>query len=221
MVAPLVAAAAISAGASMLNNAYSNAQSKKMMEKQFSYQKKMWEMENEYNKPINQMARLQEAGLNPNLVYGNGATATGGDMGSVSQPSVKPLDIDPLSDMANYQSIMNMMSQEKQTIDATKNQNELTKADLEIKEQQAQNLIDQGNQVRANTLYTLEQVRGQKLANGIAGLDLIETASVGGPRMAKVVANNLEKMYQYDNMPLYRNGSLNLTGASFGGQFSQ
>jgi hypothetical protein len=29
----------------------------------------------EYNKPINQMARLKEAGLNPHLVYGNGANA--------------------------------------------------------------------------------------------------------------------------------------------------
>ena len=31
-------------------------------------------MENEYNKPVNQMARLKEAELNPNLVYGSGAT---------------------------------------------------------------------------------------------------------------------------------------------------
>lgn len=30
----------------------------------------------EYNKPINQMARLKEAGLNPHLVYGSGANAT-------------------------------------------------------------------------------------------------------------------------------------------------
>lgn len=32
-----------------------------------------WERENEYNNPLNQMARLKAAGLNPNLVYGNGA----------------------------------------------------------------------------------------------------------------------------------------------------
>lgn len=32
-----------------------------------------WERSNEYNNPLNQMLRLKEAGLNPNLVYGNGA----------------------------------------------------------------------------------------------------------------------------------------------------
>lgn len=32
-----------------------------------------WERSNEYNNPLNQMNRLKQAGLNPNLVYGNGA----------------------------------------------------------------------------------------------------------------------------------------------------
>ena len=32
-----------------------------------------WERANEYNNPLNQMNRLKQAGLNPNLVYGNGA----------------------------------------------------------------------------------------------------------------------------------------------------
>lgn len=35
-----------------------------------------WQMQNEYNSPLQQMERLKAAGLNPNLVYGNGATAT-------------------------------------------------------------------------------------------------------------------------------------------------
>lgn len=32
-----------------------------------------WSMQNEYNSPASQMERLKAAGLNPNLVYGNGA----------------------------------------------------------------------------------------------------------------------------------------------------
>lgn len=35
-----------------------------------------WERENAYNTPAMQMQRLTEAGLNPNLVYGNGSAAT-------------------------------------------------------------------------------------------------------------------------------------------------
>lgn len=36
-----------------------------------------WNMQNEYNLPKNQIKRFKEAGLNPNLIYGNGAAAGG------------------------------------------------------------------------------------------------------------------------------------------------
>lgn len=52
----------------------------KMAQKQYERQRKDalsdWNMQNAYNSPAAQMQRLKEAGLNPNLVYGNGATAT-------------------------------------------------------------------------------------------------------------------------------------------------
>lgn len=35
-----------------------------------------WNRQNEYNSPINQRKRLEEAGLNPALMYGNGSTST-------------------------------------------------------------------------------------------------------------------------------------------------
>lgn len=37
-----------------------------------------WAMQNEYNSPREQMRRLRDAGLNPNLVYGHGADAQSG-----------------------------------------------------------------------------------------------------------------------------------------------
>jgi hypothetical protein len=51
-----------------------------------------WNRENEYNDPKQQMQRLREAGLNPNLVYGNGAENTagaigGGQLHDASQPA--------------------------------------------------------------------------------------------------------------------------------------
>lgn len=45
---------------------------KKMADYQFDKDVEMWNMSNQYNSPKEQMARLREAGLNPNLVYGNG-----------------------------------------------------------------------------------------------------------------------------------------------------
>lgn len=38
-------------------------------------QKQMWNENNDYNTPVNQMKRLEAAGLNPNLVYGHGTVA--------------------------------------------------------------------------------------------------------------------------------------------------
>lgn len=45
---------------------------------EYGYSKdlEMWERSNTYNSPTMQMQRLKQAGLNPNLVYGSGATAT-------------------------------------------------------------------------------------------------------------------------------------------------
>ncbi|AXH77554.1 MAG: DNA pilot protein [Microviridae sp.] len=45
----------------------------KLAEYQYSKDLEMWNKGNAYNAPIEQMKRLKEAGLNPNLVYGNGA----------------------------------------------------------------------------------------------------------------------------------------------------
>lgn len=45
----------------------------------------MWNMQNQYNSPIEQMARLEQAGINPHMVYNNGATHTASSIPSSSQ----------------------------------------------------------------------------------------------------------------------------------------
>jgi len=45
---------------------------KKLAEQQNQFNLDMWKMQNEYNSPAAQMKRFQEAGLNPNLIYGQG-----------------------------------------------------------------------------------------------------------------------------------------------------
>lgn len=51
-----------------------------------------WNRQNEYNTPLNQMKRLQDAGLNPNLVYGNGASTQAGPVPTPSTKAVPELD---------------------------------------------------------------------------------------------------------------------------------
>lgn len=55
------------------------AAQKAMALKEFQRNKKMWHMMNAYNTPLMQMQRFEEAGLNPNLIYGQG---TPGNVGS-------------------------------------------------------------------------------------------------------------------------------------------
>lgn len=55
----------------------------RMMDKQREWALADWNMQNEYNSPRAQMQRLQEAGLNPNLVYGQGVQGASGNSGSV------------------------------------------------------------------------------------------------------------------------------------------
>lgn len=76
----------IAGGANILGTAVDAVSSAIQNKKQREWNEKMYErqrkdsladftMQNEYNSPTAQMARLREAGLNPNLVYGQGAVA--------------------------------------------------------------------------------------------------------------------------------------------------
>jgi hypothetical protein len=48
------------------------------------YDQAMWEKVNKYNNPIEQMARLQAAGLNPNLIYGSSPGSAVGNAQSIA-----------------------------------------------------------------------------------------------------------------------------------------
>ena len=61
------------------------AANKEMQDYAFQQNMDAWHMMNQYNAPVAQMERLKEAGLNPNLVYGQGVQgATGQAKGSPS-----------------------------------------------------------------------------------------------------------------------------------------
>lgn len=76
----------IAGAANLIGSLFSSRQSRKNTKSQIAYQKaeaererasnmEMWKMQTAYNSPTEQMARLQAAGLNPNLAYGSGNVA--------------------------------------------------------------------------------------------------------------------------------------------------
>lgn len=58
--------------------------------------RELYYADREWNKPINQVARLREAGLNPNLVYGSGSGAMAGNTskGAPHMESIGGYDVD-------------------------------------------------------------------------------------------------------------------------------
>lgn len=95
-IAPLLAAgivaAAGSAASAGVNAASASATSRKsykftkmLQEQQYERQKEMRDYANWYNSPVEQRARYEAAGLNPDLMYGGGSTSAGmSDTPSVS-----------------------------------------------------------------------------------------------------------------------------------------
>lgn len=96
-----------------------------------------WNMNNLYNSPGAQMARLKEAGLNPNLVYGNGgsimqaATVRDADMGNYQQ---QPLPGTKLGE--SMAQIYNIKLQQAQ-VDNVKALTEVAKVEAGLKAVQA------------------------------------------------------------------------------------
>lgn len=91
------AALALNAGgtaANMLAQGKMNKKTRQWNEKMYGLQRQHalddYHMQNEYNHPSSQMERLKAAGLNPNLVYGNGADAQGGTVRSSDMQSWNP-----------------------------------------------------------------------------------------------------------------------------------
>lgn len=62
---------------------YAYSQDQDMWNRQSTWNYDMWKLQNEYNLPANQMQRLREAGLNPNLVTGN--AAAGGQAAAIQK----------------------------------------------------------------------------------------------------------------------------------------
>lgn len=80
-----VPAAAIAMGAgSVISSFIGNAGRRRAEKRARKFDLEMWNLQNEYNHPSAQMARLREAGLNPNLIYGTSPSSAVGNADKVS-----------------------------------------------------------------------------------------------------------------------------------------
>lgn len=116
----------------LIGQAINYSANKKLQEQQNQFNLDMWNKQNEYNSPKAQMQRFQEAGLNPNLIYGQG---TSGNAQSAPVQQVQKFP-DISREMAELGQAFNIVGlkkdvadmhvkEEKATQEAIKTQNQL------------------------------------------------------------------------------------------------
>lgn len=115
----------------------------------------MWHMQNQYNHPQEQMNRLRQAGLNPNLVYGRGADNTAAAISSVQTQAPK-LGIMEAKSPVSAQSIIAAQQQSnnnalaKASIDQTNSIIQLQNKEQLVKDAQIAKMAEE-------TAYTKQQ----------------------------------------------------------------
>lgn len=90
----------VSAGANLLSTSMTNRANERMQREQNAWNLEMWNRNNAYNTPAAQMERLKEAGLNPDLMYGQNAGGASGNSPTPPQGAnpipKQPFQLDPL-----------------------------------------------------------------------------------------------------------------------------
>lgn len=140
---PITAAAGLISSIGSGRKAYHR--SKKLMDKQFQMDIDAWRMQNAYNTPEAQQARLKAAGLNPALMYGQGTVGN-----ATGQPQSKFTQLQPYMNAGDMGSMAN-----------TAIQGMLAKANKDLlKSQMFKNIssskLDNTNRFKINSLLGLE-----------------------------------------------------------------
>lgn len=156
---------------------------KELMDKQNSMNIANWQMQNEYNDPKNQINRLRNAGINPDLFYSNGAS---GIVNGASPASVSPSGVSSGSSLSTdfgqttLQSML--LDAQKKNIDASTRKlnaeagqteattpwvTELTKSTLALNEANAKVLNENVEKIRSETELNIVLSKIQSRQNEI------------------------------------------------------
>ena len=132
-----LASAGISLGSALISQFFGNNAAKKQAEEQNQMNYDNWLKQQEYNSPKNQMKRYGEAGLNPQLIYGQG---TPGNAPAAPVSQAKPRFAPQIDALSHYQNAV-QIQQLQQTVENLKSNQELIQQNEELKRSQ-QALLD-------------------------------------------------------------------------------
>lgn len=173
-----------------MNNAFANISNSINAGRNF----KMWMAMNKYNAPINQVARLKQAGLNPNLAYNGSGAANAGNASSAPTAGnqagyVSPLNkfLDKVSNLASLKSLL-IENENKEK------QGQGIEIENALKEQEL-NQRKEINPLQINEYeLKLEEMRMRNQAQGIAN-EISEDSKEFDKLLRKYAGKNAQKTW--------------------------
>jgi len=94
-----------------------NEANRKLQEQANRQNQLLWQQQTQYNDPAAQMTRLQAAGLNPHLAYGQVADSKASNPPEMQAPrnEAPRITSSPMEQLASFQQIMNLQALNKKT----------------------------------------------------------------------------------------------------------
>lgn len=124
------------------------------------WQEEMWNKQNEYNLPINQRKRLEDAGINPNLAFGSSASS-----GIASNPPGTPTTHDVRLNLGEFYLRKKQIESELKMKDAeTKRYDEMTEQ-LRMQNAMFSALFNDSLATKQQDLYVQRIIQGWKEDN--------------------------------------------------------
>lgn len=138
----------------LVGGIFGRASSISDQQRQNRYNVQFWNMQNEYNKPINQMRRLREAGVNPNLAFGSGANTSAHMVQSADRGrSSETLGESVGSAMSNFLNARQQSVNIRNSIMSQNNQNKITDAEVKLKLAQIEQTMQSTKNLRINSRF--------------------------------------------------------------------
>lgn len=199
---PLIAGALVSAGASILGNLLNKNSVQQTNQQQQDFNTQMynkqradalsdWDRQNQYNSPSQQMQRFKEAGLNPNLIYGQMSNAP-----AVRSTDMKAPDfVAPKYDTSKIgDTLGNYLNLQKQQVDISndKKAGALLDQQIEGKKLENDNLKDQSPWLLEGKMNQA-RLYGKQVDNIMAD---IRNKEVINPLQQDEIRNRIQTMTQ-------------------------
>lgn len=183
---------------------------KKLLALQYQQNLEQWNRENEYNSPVQQMQRLKDAGLNANLVYGNGgvtqSAASSPQMGVADAPNYGESIGQSMGTMLQYAAQAQQYyinDSTRKNIDADTNAKEIASGlqavETAIKNKQldyADEFFKQTNEKlksQVNLNGSMVTLNGSKVSEINANIDLIHSSTKLNTKQVDVLEQSMRE----------------------------